>query len=152
MLELIREFLAQPRLAVVGVSHQPNDSSRMLFRELRGRGYDVVPVNPAAQDIEGATCYARLQDVHPGVENALLLTSPAVTNVVVQDCAAAGVKRVWMYRAGGKGAVSPEAVAYCETQGISVIPGECPFMFLPRTAWHHRFHGWVRKIQGKYPN
>jgi predicted CoA-binding protein len=152
MLELIREFLAQPRLAVVGVSHQPNEFSRMLFRELQGRGYDVVPVNPAAQEIEGAPCFSRLQDVHPAVENVLLMTSPAVTNAVVQDCAAAGVKRVWMYRAGGKGAVSPEAVAYCEAHGIEVIPGECPFMFLPRGAWYHRFHGWVRKIQGTYPS
>jgi predicted CoA-binding protein len=152
MLELIREFLAQPRLAVVGVSHQPNDFSRMLFRELRSRGYDAIPVHPAAREIDGAPCYARLQEVQPSVENALLMTSPAVTNVVVQDCAAAGVKRVWLYRAGGKGAVSPEAVAYCETHGIAVIPGECPFMFLPRGGWYHRFHGWVRKIQGTYPN
>jgi predicted CoA-binding protein len=124
----------------------------MLFRELQGRGYDVVPVNPAALEIEGATCFARLQDIHPPVENALLMTSPAVTNVVVQDCTAAGVKRVWMYRGASYGAVSPEAVAYCEAQGIAVIPGECPFMFLPRGAWYHRFHGWVRKIQKSYPN
>jgi predicted CoA-binding protein len=152
MLELIREFLAQPRLAVVGVSHQSKDFSRMLFRELQGRGYDLVPVHPAAQEIEGLPCFARLQDVHPAVENALLMTSPAVTNLVVQDCAAAGIKRVWMYRAGGHGAVSPEAIAYCEARGISVIPGECPYMFLPRGAWHHRFHGWVRKIQRTYPS
>lgn len=152
MLELIREFLAQPRLAVVGVSHLPKDFSRALFRELQGRGYDLVAVNPAAQEIEGVPCYARVQDVHPAVENALLLTSPAATNVVVQDCAAAGIKRVWMYRAGGKGAVSPEAVAYCEAHGMEVIPGECPFMFLPRGAWYHRAHGWVRKIRGAYPS
>jgi predicted CoA-binding protein len=152
MLELIREFLAQPRLAVVGVSHQPKDFSRMLFRELHSRGYNAIPVNPAAQEIEGVRCFARLQEIQPAVENVLLMTSPAVTNVVVQDCAAAGVKRVWMYRAVSKGAVSPEAVAYCETHGMAVIPGECPFMFLPRGAWYHRVHGWVRKISGQYPN
>jgi uncharacterized protein len=152
MLGLIKEFLAQPRMAVVGVSHQPQDFSRALFRELRSRGYEAIPVNPAAQEIEGAQCYARVQDVHPAVENVLLMTSPAVTDVVVQDCAAAGVKRVWMYRGGTKGAVSQAAIAYCETHGIAVIPGECPFMFLPHGAWFHQFHGWVRKITGKYPN
>jgi predicted CoA-binding protein len=152
MLELIREFMAQPRLAVVGVSHEPKDFSRMLFRELRGRGYDAIPVNPAVREIEGLACYARLQEIQPAVENVLMMTSAAVTNAVVQDCAAAGVKRVWMYRAGGEGAVSPEAVAYCEAHGIAVIPGECPFMFLPNGSWYHRVHGWVRKVQGKYPN
>ncbi len=152
MLELIREFLAQPRLAVVGGSQHPKDFSRMLFREFQDRGYKVIPVNPAVKEVEGETCYARVQDIQPAVENALLMTSPAVTNVVVQDCAAAGIKRIWMYRAGGKGAVSPEAAAYCQTHGIAVIPGECPFMFLPRGAWYHRLHGWVRKIQGGYPS
>ena len=152
MLELIREFLAQPRLAVVGVSQHPKDFSRTLFRELQGRGYNVIPVHPAAREIEGVACFPRVQEIQPAVENALLMTSPAVTNVVVQDCASAGIKRVWMYRAGGKGAVSAEAVAYCESHGIAVIPGECPFMFLDRGAWYHRFHGWVRKIQGAYPS
>jgi predicted CoA-binding protein len=152
MSELIREFLAQPRLAVVGVSHQPKDFSRMLFRELRSRGYDAIPVNPAAQEVEGTHCYARVQEIQPPVENALLMTSPAVTKVVVQDCAAAGIKRVWMYGPGSRRAVSPEAVAYCEAHGISVIAGECPFMFLPRGAWYHRLHGWVQKIQGTYPS
>ena len=42
------EFLAQRRIALVGVSRNPRDLSRTLFRELRRRGYDVVPVNPDA--------------------------------------------------------------------------------------------------------
>jgi len=40
------DFLAQRRIALVGVSRDPRDLSRALFRELRGRGYDVVPVHP----------------------------------------------------------------------------------------------------------
>jgi len=28
---------------------------------------------------------------------------------------------------------------------MSVIPGECPLMFLPGGAWMHRFHGLVKK-------
>ena len=151
MLELIREFLAQKRLAVAGVSHEPREFSRMLFRELRKRGYEAIPVNPAAMEIDGVTSYPRVQDIQPGVENVLLMTSPAVTNVVVQDCAAAGVKRVWMYRAGGKGAVSPEAVAYCESHGMKVVPGECPYMFWEHNGLH-RVHGWVRRIEGRYPS
>jgi hypothetical protein len=58
---------------------------------------------------------------------------------------------VWMYRAGGKGAVSAEAVQFCVQRGIHVIPGECPFMFLPESGAIHRFHGWVRKMAGRYP-
>ncbi len=41
-------FLALKRVAMVGVSRDPRDFSRMLFREMKKRGYDMVPVNPGA--------------------------------------------------------------------------------------------------------
>jgi predicted CoA-binding protein len=150
-MQMIQDFLGQKRIAMVGISRQPQDFSLTLFRELRKRGYDAVPVNPQAKQIDGQPCFARLQDVHPSVDCALLMTSPSASDAVVRDCAEAGVKRVWMYRAGGAGAVSPEAVKYCEGHGIAVIPGECPFMFLPEGSWFHRVHGVLRKITGRYP-
>jgi predicted CoA-binding protein len=151
VMERIQDFLGQKRFAIVGVSLRPLDFSRALFREFRERGYDPVPVNPAAQEIDGRTCYPRLQEIQPPVDAVLLMTSPAVTDAVVRDCAEAGIKRVWMYRAAGRGAVTGEAVEFCEAHGMSVIPGECPFMFLPGSGWFHRFHGLAKKITRTYP-
>jgi hypothetical protein len=34
---------------------------------------------------------------------------------------------------------------------MSVVAGECPFLYLPETPWFHRFHGFCRKIAGAYP-
>jgi len=150
-LDQIRAFLGLKRLAVAGVSRDPKDFSRLLFREFLQRGYDAVPVHPGAGEIEGRTCFARLQDVVPPVESVLLMTSPAATEQVVHDCAEAGVKQVWMYRAAGAGAVSREAVAFCESRGIDVIAGECPMMFFEDAALFHRLHGVIRKITRRYP-
>lgn len=150
-MQLIQDFLGQRRLAVVGVSRQPRDFSLALFRELRKRGYDAVPVNQEAEGIDKQPCFARVQSVNPPVDGALLMTSPQVTEKVVRDCAEAGIKRVWMYRAGGTGAVSPAAVTYWAEHGIAVIPGECPFMFFKGSGWFHRLHGMVRKITGADP-
>lgn len=150
-LEMIERFLAQKRIAIVGISRQPKDLSVALFDELCRRGYDVVPVNPNASSIHGHNCVAQVQDILPPVTAALLMTSPEVTEKVVEDCYAAGIKQVWMYRAAGQGAVSPKAMDFCRERGIEVIPGECPFMFLPNAAGIHRFHGFVRKILGRYP-
>jgi predicted CoA-binding protein len=152
MLEAIQRFLATDRFAMVGVSHSPAQFSRALWREFRTRDYEVVPVNPAASEIDGQRCYARVQDIVPPVNAALLMTSASVTPEVVRDCAAAGVRLIWMYRAAGAGAVSTEATAFCAAQGIDVIPGECPMMFLEHTGFIHRAHGWVRKITGRYPS
>jgi len=150
-LELIERFLAQKRIAMVGISREPNSFSVALFNELCRQGYDVVPVNPKAPSLYGRHCFAQVQDIHPPVTAALLMTSPEVTETVVADCFAAGIAIVWMYGATGKGAVSPHASAFCKAHGMEVIPGQCPFMFLPNVSGIHRFHGFVRKISGTYP-
>jgi uncharacterized protein len=149
-LETIEDFLAVKRMAMVGLSRDPKEFSGMLFKELCRRGYEVIPVNPKASTVLGRACFARVQDIQPPVDAALLMTSPEITESVVADCAQAGVRRIWMYSAGGTGAVSPQAVAFCEEHGIAVVPGECPFMFFPKAGFH-RIHGWVRKISGHFP-
>lgn len=150
-LEIIEDFLAQKRIAMIGISRDPKDFSASLFQELERRGYDIVPVNPKVSEVMGRPCFARVQEVQPPVDGALLMTKPDVTDAVISDCAAAGIRRVWMYRAGGTGAVSEKALAFCREHSIQVVPGQCPFMFLPGTGGVHKFHGWFRKIFGKYP-
>lgn len=150
-LETIEDFLAQKRIAMIGISREPKNISVMLFEELSRRGYDVVPVNPHMSEVLGRRCFARVQDIQPPVQAALLMTSPEVTDAVVKDCAEAGIPRVWMYRAGGRGAVSTDAVQFCRERGIQVVPGKCPFMFWRDAATVHRLHGFVRKITGRYP-
>jgi uncharacterized protein len=150
-LETIEDFLAQKRIAMAGISRDPASDSAKLFEELCRRGYDVVPVNPNAAEVQGHRCFARVQDIKPPLEGVLLMTTPDVTETVVHDCAEAGIRRVWMYRGAGKGSVSAKAIAFCHEHGMQVIPGQCPFMFLPNAAGVHRFHGFIRKIMGSYP-
>ncbi len=147
----IREFLSLSRFAAVGVSKNPRDFTRALMRSFVERGYDVVPVNPAAAEMDGRKCYASVRDIQPPVTAALVLTSPTVTEQVVPDCAAAGISLIWMYRATGAGAVSHAAVDFCHEHGIAVIAGECPFMFFPHAGFIHQVHGLIRRIAGTYP-
>ena len=60
-MEQIQDFLDHKRIALVGVSRQPNDFSRSMFREFLNRGYDMVPVNPDLPEVEGHHCYAHVQ-------------------------------------------------------------------------------------------
>jgi predicted CoA-binding protein len=140
------DFLAQRRLAFVGVSREAKDFSRGLFREMRRRGYDLVPVNPTGGSIEGLPCARRVQDITPSVDGALVMTRAAQAEAVVRDCATAGVPRVWLHRGVGPGAVSAAAVALCREKGIAVVEGECPFMFLPSPGIVHRVHGLFRRL------
>jgi CoA binding domain len=88
---------------------------------------------------------------HIRLTNLLTWRRSRVTVRLLRDCEAAGIKRVWMYRAGGTGAAKGETVRFCESHGMDVIPGECPFLCLLGGAWYHRWHQFVRKISGAYP-
>ncbi|MEZ5402948.1 MAG: CoA-binding protein [Bryobacteraceae bacterium] len=147
----IREFLAHRRIAMPGISRNPKHFSRLLFADLRRRGYDVVPVNPAAAEIDGVRCAASMREIAPPVEGALVMTPAGQTRAVLEDCEAAGVRDVWLYRAFGPGAVSGEALEYAARRGMRVIGGECPFMFLPDTAWPHRAHNAWRAMTLRLP-
>jgi predicted CoA-binding protein len=147
----IEEFLQRKRFAAIGVSRNPKDFTRSLFAELRRRGYDVVPVNPKASMIDDVPCFARLQDISPRVDAALFLTPPNVSDDIADQCAQAGIRQVWMYRARGTGAVSLRAIVACQLNGIGLIAGECPFMFLDHPGFPHGLHGFCKKLTGSFP-
>ena len=147
----VQDFLALRRIAMVGVSRNFGDFSRKLFHEMCDRGYDMVPVNLLAREIDDKECFQRLQAIKEPVEGVLVMTPPHETLRVMRDCADAGIRQVWIYRAGGRGAVSPEAIEFCKQHGIRVVEGHCPFMFLPSTAFPHRAHGFLLKLIKKYP-
>ena len=147
----IRKFLALRRIAMPGVSRDPKDFSRLLFAELRNRGYDVVPVNPGAAEIEGVPCFASVREIAPPVEGALVITPAGSSQAVLEDCEAAGVHDIWLYRAFGQGSVSAAALGYAESHQMRVVAGECPFMSLPETAWYHGAHRVWRGLTGRLP-
>ena len=143
-IERAREFLTAKRIAVVGTSRNEKDFSRAVLRELLRRGYDAVPVNPALAEAEGRRAFARVQDVVPPPEAALLLTSPGQTELVLRDCVLAGVRRVWLHRGAGQGAASPRALSFCAANGLEAVHDLCPFMALPGTGFPHRLHRFFR--------
>jgi hypothetical protein len=52
---------------------------------------------------------------------------------------------------GGPGSVSLDAIAFCETNGIALVAGYCPYMFLPDAPFFHGLHAFAKKITGSYP-
>ena len=62
---VIRRTLTLRRVAIVGLSGNELRASNFVGRYLLMHGYEVIPVNPAADEILGQTCYASLRDI-PG--------------------------------------------------------------------------------------
>ena len=148
--QVIDDFLNQKRIAVVGVSRTADDFTRAMFNEFVKRGYDALPVNPNASEIDGRKSYAGVGQIEPKADAVLIMTPAGKSEAVARECAEAGIERVWFYRSVGHGAVDERAVDFCESRGMRVVNGRCPFMFFSNPGMHG-LHGFILKLIGKYP-
>lgn len=147
----IQDFLGKKRIAFIGVSRNEKDYTRGLFREMYSRGYDVIPVNPNAAEIEGMKCYNQISEITPAPEAALILTPSLSLETILSECNYAGIKSIWVYNGKDKGENLKQTGEYCKNNGISFIYGLCPFMFLKNSSFIHRFHGFITRLTGSYP-
>lgn len=150
-LDEIHACLARPRVALVGLSTHEQDFSRAVFKELTGRGYDVVPVNPKADTIADRPAFPTVAAIPEPVGWVLVMTPPEAAAAVVADAHAAGVDHVWLHRGVGQGAVSDEAVALAKAHGMTLVAGECPLMFVEKPGFPHNVHAFFKKLVHHYP-
>ena len=141
---LVQDFLAQKKIAVVGVSDKRETGCNLAYRKFKETGYAVSAVNPHITSFEGDACYPDLRSIPEKPDAVFILTNPSVTEQVVQQCVDLGIQRVWMHclmgtktgLAASSTSVSPEAVRMCRENGITVIPGSCPNQFLKPDFGH----------------
>lgn len=149
---LVQDFLAQKKIAIVGVSDKRDTGCNLTYKKLRESGYTVYAVNPRISTYENQPCYADLKSIPEKVDAVFVLASPKVTEQIVQQCVDLGIKHVWMHcmmgtkpgLAGGMTSVSPAAVEMCKANGIAVIPGSCPNQFLHADFGHKMMRGMWR--------
>ena len=150
--EVASAFLANKRVAVTGVSRTgKGHGSNAVYQRLRQRGYEVFPVNPNADQVEGDRCYPDLRSIPGGVEVVVIATRPETAESTMRECAELGIKHVWMHRLMGAGSVSQAATDYGRQHGITVIDGGCPLMFPPTSDGGHRVMRWMSTLAGNAP-
>jgi uncharacterized protein len=145
------DFLCQHRIAVAGVSRDSKQPANLIYRRLRDTQHDVFAVNPNAEEVEGDRCYQSVAAIPDGVDGVVIVTTPQAAETIISDCAAAGIRRVWLHRGLGPGSMSEQAVAACRAQGIDVIPGACPNMFGATADPGHKCMRVMLQMTGKIP-
>ena len=146
---LVQDFLEQKKIAVVGVSDKRDTGCNLAYNKFKENGYKVYAVNPRISGFQGDPCYPDLKSLPEKVDAVFILTSPRVTDEIVQQCVDLGIKRVWMHcmmgtkpgLAAGMTSVSQSAVELCKSNGITVIPGTCPNQFLKPDLGHNAMRG-----------
>lgn len=145
--DLVRDFVAQKRLALAGASRSGKKFGNVILRELVARGYEVVPVHPGAAELEGVPCVRDVAAAAGRVDGLVVVTPPAVAVRLVGDAAAAGIRHVWLQQGAG----SEEASKLANETGVSLVHGHCLLMFLPGARGIHRFHRGLWRLLGKLP-
>jgi uncharacterized protein len=130
--ESIAQFLSAHAFAVAGASGNRAKYGNKVLRCYLQKGKTAIPVNPREQAIEGVPCVAGVADLPPEVTSLSIITPPAVTEKIVAQAIAHGIRDIWMQ----PGAESPAAVAACRAAGINVIAdGSCLLVVL---GYHER--------------
>lgn len=146
---MVQDFLAQKKIAVVGVSDKRETGCNLAYTKFKENGYQVYPVNPRISEFQGEACYPDLKAIPDKPDAVFILASPQVTEQIVEQCVDLGVKHVWMHcmmgtkpgLAGSMTSVSQDAVRVCRENGIQVIPGSCPNQFLKPDFGHAMMRG-----------
>lgn len=125
--EKIDTFLGTDSFGVVGASSKPYKYGNKVLRCYLQNRHSVIPVNPRETEIEGLPCVASVGDLPEQVRSISIITPPQVTEKVVAQAIAKGVKNLWMQ----PGAESETAVAAAEAAGLNVIAdGSCLLVVL----------------------
>lgn len=150
----VTAFLSGHRFAVAGVSRNPRQATsaaNAVFRKLKASGYDVVPINPNAAEVEGVKCYPDLRAIPDPVDGLMFAAHPRVAMPLVRECVERGVRHLWFHRSFGQGSVSPEAVEEARAKGINCIVGGCPLMYCDPVDFGHKCMRWLLDLRGKVP-
>ncbi len=94
--ETLRQRGPATRIAVVGASNDPAKYGNIIVRNLAGKGYTVLPVNPKEKEIAGLPAYPNLASVPGPVHIVDVVTPPPVTKGVLAEAARLGLPAVWL--------------------------------------------------------
>jgi predicted CoA-binding protein len=144
---VVEEFFKLDGLAVVGASKNRMKFGNKAYRDLKAKGYAVVPVHPREETVEGERCYRDIASLPKNVRGLVLVVPQVVTERVVRQAKAAGITHVWMQ----PGAESDEAVAFCRANDVTVIEGQCIMMHAAPVKALHKFHRFFARLAGKTP-
>lgn len=124
MQELIKEFMAQTKFAVVGATDNKAKYGNQVLHNLRDRGYEVYPVNPRLSDIEGDKCYASLSELPVKVDVVDFVVPPTATEAILKECVEQGLERIWLQ----PGSESEAAIRFCQENNLKVVHDVCVMM------------------------
>jgi len=109
------------RIALVGASPNPAKYGNIILKDLKRKGFDVLPVNPNYDEIEGLKCYRNVKELPKDVDVIVFVVPPNVGIQAAKEAVEAGFKRLWFQ----PGAESKEIREFLESQNMEYSFHRC---------------------------
>tara|TARA_B100000686_G_C15839134_1_gene501797 strand:- start:31 stop:414 length:384 start_codon:yes stop_codon:yes gene_type:complete len=120
VLEKLKEENAT--IALIGASNDKEKYGNKIYRDLRSKGYNVTPINPKEEKIEGDKAYVSIEQMEKLPDIANFVVPPLIAIKIAQNIVDLGVKYLWFQ----PGSESSELENWLKnTDGIKYLINTC---------------------------
>ena len=110
------------KIALVGASNDKSKFGNRIYRDLRSKGYNVIPINPKDENIEGDKAYTSIQMMEELPDIVNFVVPPPIAMKVAQNAVELGIEYLWFQ----PGSESDEIEYWLKnTDGIKYLINAC---------------------------
>ncbi len=115
---MLEEMMLEKKVwAVVGANDNPEKYGNMIYKKLKSSGYEVYPVNPGYESIEGEKCYSDLSSLPQKPDVIDMVVSPKRGSAIIEEAARLGIKNIWLQ----PGTYDENLMELIEKNGLSAV-------------------------------
>jgi len=109
------------RIAVVGLSDNPERTSYMVSKAMQDNGFEIIPVNPAVQEVLGVKAVPSLKEIEGHVDIVNVFRRSEHLPEVAREFAEIDADIFWAQL----GLANEEAYQFLKDKGYTVIMDRC---------------------------
>ena len=117
----IKKFYELKNIAVVGMSKNSEKAAHYVPKYLDERGYNIIPVNPTADEILGKKCYHELSEIPDNIDIVDVFRPSEQVLPVISEAIKLKPKVIWLQ----EGIHNLEAESLAQKAGIEVVFNRC---------------------------
>ncbi len=119
--EEIKQIFSLKNVAVIGMSKHQEKAAHYVPKYLSQNGYNIIPVNPTADEILDKKCYPSVEDIPEPIDIVDVFRPSDQVLPVVQQAIKKKPKVIWLQ----EGIHNAEAEELARKEGIQVVFNRC---------------------------
>lgn len=109
------------RIAVVGLSNNPDRTSYMISKAMQDNGYEIIPVNPVISEVLGVKAVGSLKEIDGHIDIVNVFRRSEFLPEIAKEFAEIDAEIFWAQ----SGVENEEAYNFLKEKGYTVIMDRC---------------------------